>query len=443
MLASSDNYVAAVMALNFPFHIFNWTGNLSVSPFLCRISSSPNNRRHPALSATLFTVCGCVCYLYRSCFFGGRRWFSVWSKLLRSLRIVCGRCSRCRGFHTDVIWYGKTVQRTGFFSRTFLVTGNWRFSSSRTWDWFGVSCSVASVNEIWRGPQTPIVLKDVVGDLERELVGSGAVERRPSGTDQGSSWVISLSCKLYLLRTTSCAATQPTKSKTNLASVTIRSLTGACSAVKPCSSSWRVALKKSVVEIRPSKLTRTKSVGESTIEGTLFRVSGCGGAERGSGRTFHVPVPDRTADALTATIREWIEPSTTAISDCWGAYRDLDSLGYTHRTVNHSLYFVDPDTGDHTNIIESTWHRLKVFLGPYNRAEDDRYHLADYMFAARCNAQGIPPFLQFLHIVVSTDWSRVQLTPSFAPAMWCSCRGHPYTTASPQTGMVPHNTHHL
>ena len=117
-----------------------------------------------------------------------------------------------------------------------------------------------------------------------------------------------------------------------------------------------------------------------------------GGVERGSGKTFLAPVPDRTADTLAAIIREWVEPSTTAISDCWGAYRDLDSLGYTHRTVNHSLYFADLDTGDHTNTIESTWHRFKVFLGSYNRAEDYRYHLADYMFAARFKVQGIPPF---------------------------------------------------
>ena len=33
--------------------------------------------------------------------------------------------------------------------------------------------------------------------------------------------------------------------------------------------------KKFVVLIRPSKLTRARSVSESTIEGTLFRVSGC------------------------------------------------------------------------------------------------------------------------------------------------------------------------
>ena len=62
-----------------------------------------------------------------------------------------------------------------------------------------------------------------------------------------------------------------------------------------------------------------------------------GGVERGSGRTFLVPVRDRTADTLMAVIRAWIEPGTTVISDCWGAYRDLESQGYTNRTVNHSI----------------------------------------------------------------------------------------------------------
>jgi hypothetical protein len=77
-----------------------------------------------------------------------------------------------------------------------------------------------------------------------------------------------------------------------------------------------------------------------------------GGVERGSDRTFLVPVLDRTADTLKTVTDAWIEPGTTGISDCWAAYRDLDAQGYTHRTFNHTISFVNEE-GDRTNTTES------------------------------------------------------------------------------------------
>jgi transposase-like protein len=137
---------------------------------------------------------------------------------------------------------------------------------------------------------------------------------------------------------------------------------------------------------RPSKLTskfgRRKYHSGQPVKGQWV----FGGVERESGLTFLVPVKDRTADTLMAIIRDWIEPGTTLISDCWGAYRDIGTQGYTHQTVNHSINFVDPHTGAHTNTIESTLKHVKVFLGQYNRGEDYEFHFAHYMFAARCRA---------------------------------------------------------
>jgi len=165
-----------------------------------------------------------------------------------------------------------------------------------------------------------------------------------------------------------------------------------------------------IVEIDESKFGRRKYHRGHTVKGQWV----FGGVERDSGRTFLVPVPDRTADTLVAIIRDWIEPGTTVISDSWAAYRNLESEGYTHRTVNHSIQFVDPDTGAHTNTIESKWRAVKVFLGQYNRGEDYEYHLAQYMFAARCKAQNISPFLQFLHLVANTDWDLCDVPSSSA-----------------------------
>jgi transposase-like protein len=78
-----------------------------------------------------------------------------------------------------------------------------------------------------------------------------------------------------------------------------------------------------------------------------------GGVERETGKTFLVPVKDRTSDTLMAITRDWVEPSTTVISDCWGAYRGLGSQGYMNLTVNHSIQFVNQTTRAHTNTMRA------------------------------------------------------------------------------------------
>jgi transposase-like protein len=165
------------------------------------------------------------------------------------------------------------------------------------------------------------------------------------------------------------------------------------------------------IEIDESKFGRRKYHRGHPVKGQWV----FGGVERESDKTLLVPVKDRTADTLMAIIRDWIEPGTTVISDCWGAYPDLESQGYTHRTVNHSIHFVDPHTGAQTNTIESTWRHVKVFLSRYTRGEDYVFHLAHHMFAARCKAEGVPPFLQFLHLIANTDWLKCRIPCLNAP----------------------------
>jgi hypothetical protein len=67
-----------------------------------------------------------------------------------------------------------------------------------------------------------------------------------------------------------------------------------------------------IVQIDDSKIGRPKYNRRQPLQDQWV----FGGVERGSGRTFLVPLRDRTADTLTALIRVWFEPGTSAITDC-------------------------------------------------------------------------------------------------------------------------------
>ncbi|KII67214.1 hypothetical protein RF11_03425 [Thelohanellus kitauei] len=43
----------------------------------------------------------------------------------------------------------------------------------------------------------------------------------------------------------------------------------------------------------------------------------------------------------------------------WKSYRDLNNHGFEHLTVNHSVNFVDPDCGAHTNNIDRIWRDVR------------------------------------------------------------------------------------
>ena len=75
-------------------------------------------------------------------------------------------------------------------------------------------------------------------------------------------------------------------------------------------------------------------------------------------------VPRRNAATLLPIISAHVAPGTTVYSDEWSAYNRVSTLPGVagHGTVNHSLHFVDPTTGIHTQNVESYWSRAKQKL---------------------------------------------------------------------------------
>ena len=72
-------------------------------------------------------------------------------------------------------------------------------------------------------------------------------------------------------------------------------------------------------------------------------------------------VEDRKADTLIPIIERVVRKGSIIHSDQWAAYRQLHNHpDYTYQAVNHSENFVDPETGVHTQAIESYWSNAKL-----------------------------------------------------------------------------------
>ena len=83
-----------------------------------------------------------------------------------------------------------------------------------------------------------------------------------------------------------------------------------------------------------------------------------GAIDRQTKNCFLVPCPGNKRDAATLLpiINRWILPGSIVHTDEWSAYNGLTAAGFTHETVNHSIQFVEPLSGTHTNTQEGLWY---------------------------------------------------------------------------------------
>lgn len=80
-------------------------------------------------------------------------------------------------------------------------------------------------------------------------------------------------------------------------------------------------------------------------------------------RGYMTLVRRRDARTLLPIIRRVVLPGSTIHTDMWRAYQGLSQdPNYTYAAVNHSENFVDPNTGVHTQHVESYWNKSKKKL---------------------------------------------------------------------------------
>ena len=148
-----------------------------------------------------------------------------------------------------------------------------------------------------------------------------------------------------------------------------------------------------IVEIDESKFGRRKYHRGRVVEGQWV----FGGICRETKECFVVPVSSRDKATLLPIIQDRILPGTCVMSELWRAYNCLNDEGFQHLTVNHSLNFVDPDTGAHTQNIENTWWVAKRSLPQTGRSRDMfENYLLEFLWCRHYRTHDGFPFFVFL-----------------------------------------------
>jgi transposase-like protein len=134
-----------------------------------------------------------------------------------------------------------------------------------------------------------------------------------------------------------------------------------------------------------------------------------GGVCRETGRCFVKLCPQnkRTKKALYPIIQANIKRGSMIYSDGWRAYRKIPTLGYRHRWIDHSKYYVHPDDPTlHTNQIEGLWRCIKRWLpssGRYNLEQ----HLMVYQWFNMHQHAGTDPFWALVDLVKKNNSAEV------------------------------------
>lgn len=138
---------------------------------------------------------------------------------------------------------------------------------------------------------------------------------------------------------------------------------------------WKVGGEGVVVEIDESKFGKRKYNRGHRVEGAWV----IGGIERSQSRKFFVRVVEqRDAETIADVLRDHVLPGSIVHTDCWRGYVHItEDNAVVHRTVNHSMYFVNPETGVHTNSIEGKWAALKRKITLRGRVKET---LPEYLF---------------------------------------------------------------
>ncbi|KCZ77487.1 hypothetical protein H311_01499 [Anncaliia algerae PRA109] len=149
-----------------------------------------------------------------------------------------------------------------------------------------------------------------------------------------------------------------------------------------------------IVEIDESKFGRRKYHRGHKVEGVWV----LGMVERTPSRKILlIPVPNRNAETLINIIKRHVHSDSIIFTDCWKGYVNIKNEFSSHKTINHSLAFVDFVNNIHTNTIEGNWAGIKQNLPIQCRTKKRiLLYLLRYMIKRNSSEDSFKEFIKFL-----------------------------------------------
>lgn len=149
-----------------------------------------------------------------------------------------------------------------------------------------------------------------------------------------------------------------------------------------------------VVQIDEALIGRRKYNRGRVVEGTWVL-----GMIDSHGEVRLEVIERRDGITLCDAIVRNVHPGSEIHTDSWRGYAGLGALGFTHKTVNHSVEFVAPD-GTHTQRIESQWRILRRTFSRGGIPHDQiGTHLVEYIWRNKCKKDNIDPFASLVNIL--------------------------------------------
>jgi transposase-like protein len=155
-----------------------------------------------------------------------------------------------------------------------------------------------------------------------------------------------------------------------------------------------------IVQIDESKFGKRKYNRGHRVEGAWVLVGVEITADR---KVFAEVVENRTESTIVEVLQRHVARGSTIWTDCFSSYKNLSRIfNIVHQTVNHSVEFVDRESGVNTNTVEGTNYALKNFVPPRNRTITHlENHLNEFVWRRK---HGLCLWESFLSCLKSTEY---------------------------------------